>query len=323
MKEFSSGALGVLDMAGRDVRFGSAIDRLIYLRGLGDLFNVKASELRLFAQHARERFFPAGTYLTREGRRPEAMHFIVEGHVEVSRKGVVHMTCDAPHGVGFFPLLTLNPHGVDARAVVDTLTLEIPGNLMLELVEDNFDFLLAALRGMSGQLATTQRELELRGLLTRSEVLEGPYPKDPLDIVQRLTRLRKGPYASANLEALIEMARQLEEIRVGPGEVLWREGDEAPFGLTIIHGIVRCTGDDGARDFRMGSDSVIGHLEANAGRPRAYDAITETRVVALKATIETFHDILEDHQEVGLAFVSFLAEIVTELRIKSATARTG
>lgn len=317
MTILASEPIGALD-AGR--RFTSAIDRLIYLRGLPDLAKVDGGELAILAQHARERFFAASSQLLRQGERPDAMHFIVEGQVDVSRDGIVHQTCKSPHSVGFIPLLARNPEGVAAVAAVDTLTLEIPGPQMLELVEDNFNFLLAVLRGLSEQLGTTQRDLELRGLLERSEPQEGPYPEEPLDMVQRLTRLRRGPYVSVNLEPLIEMSRFTEEIRAEPGEVLWREGDAAEYGLTIIHGIVRCTSSDGRRAFRMGNDSVLGYLDANARLPRAYDAVTETRLVALKGTTESYHDILEDHQEVGVAFVTFMANIITELRVKAARA---
>jgi len=50
------------------------------------------------------------------------------------------------------------------------------------------------------------------------------------------------------------------------------------------------------------------------GRPR------RPRSQHLKGTIEDYHDILEDHQEVGVAFITFIADVITKLRIKAARA---
>ena len=179
------------------------------------------------------------------------------------------------------------------------------------------------MRGLSGQLANTQRDLELRGILERSEPRPGPYPETALDTIQRLARLRTGPWANVNLEPLMELARLAEEVRFESGEVIWRKGEPASYGLNIVHGIVRCTSDDGRRVFRMGDDSVLGYLDANAGGPRPYDAVTETRVVALRLTSEQILDVLEDHQEVGVGFVRFLANIIVELNLKAARADRG
>ncbi len=59
-------------------------------------------------------------------------------------------------------------------------------------------------------------------------------------------------------------------------------------------------------------------FEASSRRPRAYTATTKTRVVALKQTVEDFLDVLEDHLELGMQFVAFLADLVISLMQRSA-----
>ena len=81
MTTLTSEFIGALDFSARKPRFTSAIDRLLYLRGLSDLGKVSGADLRIIAQHARERFFHAGSYLLHQGQLPGAMYFLVEGEV--------------------------------------------------------------------------------------------------------------------------------------------------------------------------------------------------------------------------------------------------
>ena len=295
-------------------RFVGPVERLLYLRTLPTLGQLPPSELASIAHFTRERTFRKGQLLLREGEPAGSVFFLVDGSVSLSRGGRAIRKVEAPFAVGFLAVLAKDPNGMAAIADVDTLALELGADELLDAFEDNFSLLETGIRQMSKQLAEAQRELELRGMLQRDEPVETPYPDHEIDLVERLVLLRRGgPYRECSLDALVELARRADEARYEPGDVLWRDGDPANWGMHIVHGVVRCVGDGGAREFRLGPGSVIGYIETNGGLPRGYDAVAESRVVGLRGESEVFFDVIEDNFELGMAFVGFMAQLLTRL----------
>jgi CRP-like cAMP-binding protein len=303
-----------------DARFIGPIERLLYFRTLPQMSHLAPADLSSFAHYARERTFRKGERLLREGEPTASVFFLVEGRVSMRRAGRKILSVEAPFAVGFLPVLARDPNGVEVSAEVDTLALELGADELLDAFEDSFSLLEGGVRQLSKQLVQAQRELELRGLMARDEPVDTPYPEQELDLVQRLVLMRKtGPYREASLDPLLEMARRAVEVRFEPGDRLWREGEPASWGMHIAHGVVRCTGDGGKRLFRMGPGSVVGYIETYASLPRGYDAFAETRVVGLRGDTEVFFDVLEDNLELGLAFLGFLAQLLTRLYERLAT----
>ncbi len=304
---------------GRDARFIGPVERLLYLRTLPAIGLLPPPELATVAQNTRERSFGRGQRLMEEGSAADSVFFIVEGRVTARRDGRVLQRVEPPFAVGFLPVLSGDPDGMEVRAETDVLALELSAEDLFDALEDNFTLLEAAVRQFAKQLAEAQRSLEIRGLLTREEPIETPYPEGPLDLVQRLLLFRRGgPYAKASLDSVAEIARRAVEVRYEPGTRLWAEGEQATFGLQVIHGVVSCVGERGARRFRMGPGSVLGMVEANARLSRSYDAVTETRLVALRTETEVLFDVLEDSFELGLSFLRFLASVLTALYERTA-----
>lgn len=307
-----------------DARFIGPIERLLYLRSLPTIGELSPNELATVAHFTRERSFRRGELLLREGEPTASVFFLVEGRVSMRRAGRVLREVEAPFVVGFLPVLAHDPNGPEVRAEVDTLALELGADQLLEAFEDSFLMLEGGIRQLSKQLVEIQHDLEVRGLLARDEPVETPYPEQELDLVQRLTLMRRaGPYRQASLDPLIEMARRATELRYEPGDLIWREGEPSTWGMHVAHGVVRCSGDGGERVFRMGPGSVVGYIETYAGLPRGYEAVAETRVVGLRGDTEAFFDALEDNFELGMAFIGFLAQLLTRLyeRLADADAR--
>lgn len=295
-------------------RFAGPLQRLLYLRASPNLSAIRGLELTALAQHSREHFFPEGSVVYDGGPEVVSAHFIVEGTVDLPLNDVPYRTIDAPWALGMLPMFA----GVGAHAVArhDTRTLEIGRDRLFEVMEDNFRFLHGALAQLLVQFGEAQRTLELRGQLVRSAPESVPYPDGELDIVQRIGILRRGPYANVNLEPLAELARRAQELRVEDGHVLWREGDPSSWGCHIVHGVARCIGEHGQRNFEMGPGSVIGYFESHAGNPRPYTATVEGSFVALTGTSETFFNVLEDNFELGMGFLAFLSRGLLELYAK-------
>jgi len=301
------------------VRFPTPLDRLIYLRTLPTLGGLAGSGLTFVASQATERHFSAGELIYRPEEPIGVVHFIVEGQIRVEQEGLLLLETGPPFTIGFLPVLSGSPVGQKAIALEDTVTLEITRSDLFEIFEDDFGFLENGIRQLSRQFLECQRELEIRGLLERSEPEVTPYPHHALDLVERLALIRNGPYAKVNLEPLVQLVRDAEEVRLEPGDLVWEEGDPSLWGLHIAHGVIRCESSE--RSFRMGPGSVLGLLDANGGLPRGYTAVAETKIVAMKATTETFFDVLEVNFPLALGLLAFFSGMVLELTGRVARAR--
>jgi len=102
------------------------------------------------------------------------------------------------------------------------------------------------------------------------------------------------------------LAMALKEERIEAGRTLWRVGDNTGVSYIILKGTVRCTLANGTH-FRAGPGYPLGNLESQALAPRWYEAVTETPVLALCASVDTFIDVLEDHFTLALDFLSTLS----------------
>lgn len=301
-----------------DARYISPVERLLYLQST-NFGNMPPEELASIAQLARERSFGKGAVVLKEGAPPESFHILAEGRVVLRRDGRLIQTVEAPGTVGLLAIVSQDPRGIEAIADTEVVTLELSATALLESLEDNFQMMENLLRGLSGQVATLQRELELRGQLPREAPAEVPYPHKSLDLVRRLLFLRSGgPFRTASLDAVTELARRAEEKRYEAGDVLWEEGEGADYGLYVFYGTVLCASNDGSRTFRLGPGSVVGFLEAYGRQPRSYRAVAETRLVVLSQQMTSVLDVLEDNVEIGFAFAGFLAKILVDLNTRMA-----
>lgn len=309
-----SAAADALLLEDRKARFADPLERLLYLRLESQLRLLSGHELSLLAQHSEAHCYGVGEKLMIEGAPAPAIHFLVEGRVALRRDGVTYLRLNAPALVGMVPVLSQEKRGVEALAEQPVITLAVQAHVLLDLVEDNFRFMEGALRGVSQQLQICQRKVELAGHVFRAQPKQVQYPKEPLDLIARLKFMRRGVYAEVNLEPLIELIRGAEEVRFGRGQVVWRAGEPSTYSLHVVYGVIQCEAADGLRSFRMGPDSVVGVLEANANLDRSYQATAETEVVAIRTRVEDFFDVLEDHTQLGMGLLSALCSRLLELQ---------
>lgn len=301
----------------RDARFVGPHERLLYLRSLPQAPFLDADAYAAFALALRERWFRRGAFLAREDELPRTVHFLVDGSVSVRKEGLELLRVEPPWGVGFLSCLSEEP--LEIRAEEDAVTLQLRAEDLFTFLEDHFLFLRNAFRLTGKAIGELQDELELLGVMERTPAATGTYPAEPLDLVQRLEVLMQGgPFAEAALDAVVELARGAEEVRLAPGETLWREGDPASFGMHLVAGRLRCLGRGGKLDFGLGAGDVIGHLDAFAEVPRRYDAAAETPVVGLRTDNERFFDVLEDNFGLARAFLAFMNRTLIALHLRKA-----
>jgi CRP-like cAMP-binding protein len=184
-----------------------------------------------------------------------------------------------------------------AVAQGDTRTLEIPGAAFEAALTENFSLLRNTLRQLGAAVLAQRGNLPAdpaRPLTVNHQ----PYYEEPRTLVERLIQLRREPFGRMNLDALVDMARGMIDVRFPPNTLLWSIGDPSTHALNVDHGSVRCTAPDG-RQVTVGHGFTLGVLDVWS-RTRVYEVRSETPIIAYRIEFESFLALLEKHAEVGL-----------------------
>lgn len=281
--------------AGQPLRVGIR-DRVLKLRSYSMFDGLDDDALLLLAEHGSSARYADGEIVTPEGEQTRALFLIVEGALAVSRDGRALTVRKAGEAYGGLPLLAREPSTL-AVAVGDTTTLEFPATAFEAALTENFSLLRTMLRQLGSSV------LAMRGNLPtvangENEVEQGTYYTQPRTLVERLIQLRQGSFRPMNMEALVDLARKMIEVRLPAGTILWRAGDPSTHALHVDVGKVRCTEPNG-RHASVGRGFTIGVLDVWLGS-RVYEARAESELIAFRIDVEGFLALLEVHPEVGL-----------------------
>ena len=281
----------VLDMA--EPPLAGLRDRLLALRALGNLANVDDEALTLLAEHARYRVFRRGDIVGQPDRVPTAIQLVLDGSITMSRGGTTVFVAKSGDGLFVLPVVGGVPAG---RAVADTITrtLEIPAPAFMAALEDNFSLLRNELRLLALSTVSTRGLLPVGSLPSALVEGAGEYPERPLTVVERVMRMKQGPFGVMSVDALSEFARTMTEIRVRAGEQIWAVGESSLYTLHLHYGRVRCTAPDGG-NVDVESPTMLGGLEVWSGLNRPYEVRALTDVVAWRVALEDLLMVLESH----------------------------
>jgi CRP-like cAMP-binding protein len=279
--------------------------RVFAIRSVANFQGLDDEGLTLLAEHARELAFPRGAVISREGDPARAIYLVLDGRVKVSRKGQTVAVQENGRGIGLFTALAGAP-SPQAVAELDTRVLEIPIAVFLAALEENFSLLRTSLRLVCAAILRLRGNLPVHPSAPQKPVETGEYYERPATFVERIIDIQGQAQTAVDLEALIELARRTQEIRVPEGHLFWSVGDPATFSLRMTYGRVRCTSQDG-QQVTVGKSFNIGVLDSWSAQPRTYEARAETRVIAYRNELEDFATMLENHVGVGLEFVTSMA----------------
>jgi len=287
-------------------RSGYDIERILHLRRAPSLGSLPFHDLAIVAEPAKERFFPAGKLLLRDGEPISALYFILEGRVRVTRGGRAFGVLGPGAGIGTIGILARDPEGIRAEAETDTMALEVDSDTFLELLEDHFSILRHVLREFCRDSIDVWSRVPESPLLPSAQGVS-PEPARPLDIVERIILLRRGAFSRSSVNALSELSRGLTELRFEAGTTLWTEGEPSGTVLLGVDGAVSCSSARRGFAFRSGSGQALGALEALADVAHWYDAVTETPFVALSGHVDGLLDVFEDNFEMALDFLGTIS----------------
>ena len=310
----------------------SPIDKLIYLGRVAwsqARLPIALRRLSIAADNMKERAFPQGAVLAREGEPLASAYLLVQGRVRVSRRGTVLGEAEPGAVVGFEGLLSKDPLGLGAVAATDVLALQLDHDTLLGILDDQFPLVHLATR------AATRRFLELISRLAGPRhdstrfLFPGrlrdddaglwlPQPTDRrMSLVEVLLFLRTpgGPFEGSSIDALAELAASMTQVRFPAGHVFWREGDRATRLCLLVEGNVACASSRAGAPsfFRVGPGRPLGVLESVAGGPRWFDAVAETPGVLLEDDVERLIDLFEDNTDVALDYLAWVSRTTLEL----------
>ncbi len=272
-----------------------ALRRILALRQFPILCDAELGELALFAENVAEVALPAGTAVATAGSQLTALHLVLEG--EITAVGAQSRAWRSRQVFGALEVLA--GRGVSAHAVttVDTTTLQLLAPDVIEILDDSFGVMRAALRGLAAQARTRP---------ARGRPAAPPAVRS-LGLVERLLVLRQqAAFSGAPLESLVALAHASEEVALPAGTVMTQAGDAGTSSYVITEGASRASHASGVARL-LGPGDAIGHLEILGHLPyeETIEAIEPLR--ALKIEAPDLFDVIEDHTDFGRAILATLA----------------
>jgi CRP-like cAMP-binding protein len=292
-------------------------ERMLHLRQIPVAAMLPAPLVRTLAGAMRPRTFRAGRKVVEQGAPMDALLLLTDGGLRLERDGKPFGELRAPQTAGFLSILARQEAPWSAIADVETRALELETDTLLDLFADHFELLEATVRYLAERLWFEFQELpeEMLGMPPNDV---GPVPNRTIDLVEKVIFLRKtSGFATANVNALATMSRQVEEARLPKGTELWRTGDRGDRVFFVLAGSIHCTTNDG-RTFRYGAGTGVGGIESIADRPRWYTATAETDLVGLWGQPENLLDLFEQQNRMAMDFVSMLARAQSGLLARKA-----
>jgi CRP-like cAMP-binding protein len=272
-------------------------DRVLALRSQTMFEGLDDEGLLMLAEHARNVTYREGDVVTVEGSPQRFIFVVLEGELLVSVKGKPPLTIPAGKAFGSLGMLAREPCA-EAVATTRVRVLEVPVAAFETALDENYSLLRSALAACGALVLQMRGNLPVNPRVSR-EVDEGTYYTTPKSMVERLIQLRSGTWTSMNIEALIDLARHMVEVRYPADHLLWSVGDVSTHSLFVDCGRVRCTAPDG-KHVDIGRNFTLGVLDVWGTRRRAYEARTVTPVIAYQIEFEGFLTLLESHVEVGV-----------------------
>ena len=287
--------------------------RFLFLRTMPGLGEVPPEVAQVIAANTHERFFAKGEYLYRSGVPALEVQYVVSGECEIIRHGRAVRRLGSRSVVGGVSALAGEEVGYDCVALEDMVTLAITVEDSQEIFEDHFVLLKRVLRGTSREVLEARRRLgESAGFGSVSEPFA--FPDRPFDLVERMAFLRKTfSFGESEIDAIADLARDVQEVHLPKGEVLWDIGDRSTYFLLPLRGIVDCRATDPAQHFQLGPGDSVGAIDAMADERRWFRAEVVEDLIAFRIDLEFLLEVLEDHFAMAMSLLRSIAAGILHL----------
>jgi CRP-like cAMP-binding protein len=292
------------------------LDQLRTLRKqFGSEARVAAAPLAALAAHAVTVRIAAGTQLHSPDEPVTDLYFVVEGELMVEYRGGIK-AFGPQTGVGVLPALAQIERGYRSWASRDSMALSMRVEDVLEVYEDHFELMHAALRALARESVELRRRLAPHAGFSNVVLSAPACPAQPLDLVERILALRQTfGLGRSHVDELAELARGASEVRYPAGTQLWAAGDPAESMLLIICGSL-CGLTPEGYEFQLGAGDIAGGLGMVAELPRWFGARVEQDMVGMSFNRDALIDLLEDQPELSFDFLKLMATTLLSLRVQ-------
>ncbi len=293
----------------------SPLDRAVFLKAQPYLSGLPSTVIAALAQHTEERFFSAKEVVYEAGVPPAHVYFLASGGVRTQYEGNPPFDISSPGGIGLIEHMAGSERPPSARALEDTLALSVDVSSLMQIVEDDFAFFMTLARNLARAVTQAQAEQGSAGLPERG------FPEDQLqetyvtlDLVHRLAQARGAPFfEGSSLTVLTELLR-FQEPRVLPeGTTLWKKDSPVESMALVLDGTFVTTR-AGALETVHPAGSMLGGWEIFTSQPRLETAHAVTAVRTIEIDRALLADVLEDHFEFAVDYMSKLCRRVIEVR---------
>ncbi|MGB5704336.1 MAG: cyclic nucleotide-binding domain-containing protein [Polyangiales bacterium] len=281
--------------------------RFLFLKTMPAFAEIPAEVAQVVAANTRPRSFTKGEHLYRSGVPAVEVQYIVRGHCEIVRNGKPVRRLGPRTVVGGISALAGEEQGYDCIALEDMQTLAIKVEDSQEIFEDHFVLLKRVLRGTSREVLDSRRKLGKRaGFGPVGEAFA--FPERPFDLVERMAFLRKTfSFGDSEIDAIADLARDVQEVHLRKGEVLWNVGDRSTYFLLPLRGVIDCKATDPDQHFQLGPGDSVGAIDSMADERRWYRAEVLEDLVAFRIDTEVLLEVLEEHFTMATSLLKAMA----------------
>lgn len=302
---------------------GLHVQRALHLRTFPAFAKLSPEALATLAEPCREKTFEEDEQVMRPGGPAQALHFIIEGRVQVLSGGEVVRSMQAREVIGGLALLTEDPDGVHAVAAEPTRTLALARADLMEVFQDHFEIRSTVIQALARTLVHRLNDktigpatADLRPAPPAAEGatfetspasrLSGPHEV----IFEHLQyMMRAFAFADVTVSAAADLAREADIQDAEAGATLWAQGDSA-HGIWIpVQGQLRVEPEDGPV-CHVGPGQATGLLDSLAFVPRWTRVIAQTAVRALVLSPDAVLDMSEQHPALAFGLLRSLARSV-------------
>lgn len=294
---------------------GLHVQRALHLKTFPAFAQLPLETLSVLADPCEDLRFDEGQVVLSKGHPAEALHFILEGEVEVRKGHEILRRMHAREAVGGLAVLTGS--AVDAVAAAPTHTLALAREALFEVFEDHPDIRTAVIRALARTLLNHLRkgadrahtELPFGGA-SRPDLRDLPFEaSDGLALENLLALFGAFSFAGVTVSATADLAREVRPVELRPRARLWSRGDPANDVWIPMAGALAARTEAGEQ-LRVTPGAVLGALDAIAGLPRWTSAEAAETTRALVLTADAILDTAEDHPSFAFGLIRALARAI-------------
>lgn len=293
-------------------------ERIVMLKSFSFFESVEPELLAAYVRHSELKHYPPGAVVFEEGRPVDRVAMLVDGAVAVERQGHFVRTMEDRSSVGFLAMMAGLSDGLHARATRHSTILMVPGQVLLEVIEESFDATRRALSGLA------RRVIELRCQQPGAGFSSRPSPNPPklrgLDVVERALHIRASMgIAEGRIDAILDLAAEADVLSHSSSHTLWSRNDACDALVILLEGVVDCATEAGTR-FSFYPGDVLGGLDVMAGTGRWYEARARTPSRYLAMGRDAIFDVMEDNHSIPRALLRIYAASAEQMMLDGAVA---